>query len=167
MYTCVYIYICVCIFQCMWHMFMYSVYSFLNIYIYIHLYFYVNAYAHIHVYVKEMEAHMYIRIFRSSMFFFHRVNGYQLSVISYPMYQVIRLCVAETHSHSNCMLTAAVCVCVTSVVIDAKLPLLAGGARDAHWTGTNEDASVSSVISMGALIDVPAFRELYTVMARG
>ena len=48
-------------------------------------------------------------------------------------------------------------VCVTStVIIDAKLPLLAGGARDAHWTGTNEDASVSSVISMGALIDVPA-----------
>ena len=32
----------------------------------------------------------------------------------------------------------------------------AGGARDAHWTGTNEDASVSSVTSMGTLIDVPA-----------
>ena len=24
--------------------------------------------------------------------------------------------------------------------------LLAGGARDAHWTGTNEDASAASVI---------------------
>ena len=35
-------------------------------------------------------------------------------------------------------------------------PITAGGARDAHWTGTNEDASVSSVISMGTLIDVPA-----------
>ena len=32
----------------------------------------------------------------------------------------------------------------------------AGGARDAQWTGTNEDASVSSVISMRTLIDVPA-----------
>ena len=35
--------------------------------------------------------------------------------------------------------------------------LTAGGARDAHWTGTNEDASVPSVISMGTLVDVPAY----------
>ena len=33
----------------------------------------------------------------------------------------------------------------------------AGGARDARWTGTNEDASVSSVISMGTLIDYLLF----------
>ena len=41
----------------------------------------------------------------------------------------------------------------------------AGGARDAHWTGTNEDASVSSVISMGTLIDVPA--SFFVIVARG
>ena len=41
----------------------------------------------------------------------------------------------------------------------------AGGATDAHWTGTNEDASVSSVISMGTLIDLPAHS--FSVMGRG
>jgi len=72
-------------------------------------------------------------------------------------------------------------VCVTSN-IDVKLFLLpfsffsplkkiAGDhllwvcARDAHWTGTNEDASVSSVISLGMLIDVPAHS--FSVMGRG
>ena len=45
--------------------------------------------------------------------------------------------------------------------------LFAGGARDAHWTGTNEDASVSSVISMGTLIDVPAIFHIIPSIGRG
>ena len=32
----------------------------------------------------------------------------------------------------------------------------AGGARDTHWTGTNEDASVVSVKRIGTPIRVPA-----------
>ena len=36
----------------------------------------------------------------------------------------------------------------------------AGGARDAHWTGTNEDASVTFVISI-RWIDVPASPQSY------
>ena len=67
-----------------------------------------------------------------------------------------------------------VCLCVWNVWTDVKLlpsppfyflnkdmsNFVAGGARDAHWTGTNEDASVSSVISMGTLIDVPALFDI-------
>ena len=43
------------------------------------------------------------------------------------------------------------CVCVTLGIIGILLDcfeLLAGGARDAHWTGTNEDASAASVKSI-------------------
>ena len=48
-----------------------------------------------------------------------------------------------------------------------KTSNFAGGARDAHWTGTNEDAGVSSVISMGTLIDVPANFHIISAMGRG
>ena len=48
-----------------------------------------------------------------------------------------------------------------------KTSNFAGGARDAHWTGTNEDAGVSSVISMGTLIDVPASFHIISAMGRG
>ena len=45
--------------------------------------------------------------------------------------------------------SASVCVCVPLVVTGILFELfLAGGARDAHWTGTNEDASVASVKSI-------------------
>ena len=42
-------------------------------------------------------------------------------------------------------------MCVTLGIIGILLDcfeLLAGGARDAHWTGTNEDASAASVKSI-------------------
>ena len=65
-----------------------------------------------------------------------------------------------------------VCVCVNHpnrcktcnprlfVVLATVLINVSRGCQDAHWTGTNEDASVSSVISMGTLIDVPAIFQL-------
>ena len=44
------------------------------------------------------------------------------------------------------IISDGVCVCVPLVVPGFLFELfLAGGARDAHWTGTNEDASVASV----------------------
>ena len=84
---------------------------------------------------------------------------------------VWQCCVWKTCVWQCCLyrvLSVCVCVCVVwSICTDEKLLLgrwmflvwtrSAGGARDAHWTGTNEDASVSSVISMGTLIDVPVF----------
>ena len=57
-----------------------------------------------------------------------------------------------------CVGCVAVFVCSVVVVVwrvgvlhtvpKRPLKILAGGARDAHWTGTNEDASVTSVISI-------------------
>ena len=50
----------------------------------------------------------------------------------------------STHIHE--------CVCVTlgviGILLDFLFCIIAGGARDAHWTGTNEDASVASVKSI-------------------
>ena len=42
---------------------------------------------------------------------------------------------------------SSVCVPLVATRILFEL-FLAGGARDAHWTGTNEDASVASVKSI-------------------
>ena len=46
------------------------------------------------------------------------------------------------------------CVCPlksqgSNQIVLILLWFLAGGARDAHWTGANEDASVASVKSIG------------------
>ena len=92
------------------------------------------------------------------------------------------VCMSVCLCVSVCCVCMYVCMCVFMSVcvtsnIDVKLLFLClfirreawnpclSGARDAHWTGTNEDASVSSVISMGTLIDLPAHS--FSVMGRG
>ena len=165
---CMYVYVClsVCRSVCL------SVYVCLCMYVCVCMSVYVCVCMCVCMYVC-----MYLSIYLS-------ISPVCLSVcMSVCLYVCMSVCLCV----SVCCVCMYVCMCVFMSVcvtsnIDVKLFLLpfsffsplkkiAGDhllwvcARDAHWTGTNEDASVSSVISLGMLIDVPAHS--FSVMGRG